>query len=53
MYQTSHHSFQGGPSSAHMPLTQGKPDADKCARRCCWTPYKCAKDRQCDCHKEK
>ncbi len=24
----------------------------RCRRSCCWTPYVCAKNRQCDCHKE-
>ena len=27
-------------------------EAGRCPRNCCWTPYGCAKKRQCDHHRE-
>ncbi|MCO4257385.1 hypothetical protein [Pseudarthrobacter cellobiosi] len=33
-------------------MTKTLPEARRCKRACCWTPYACARQYGCRCHAE-
>jgi len=48
----THHTLRGQVGLAYQPETQAKTYDSKCRKSCCWTPFKCAKDLNCNCHKK-
>jgi hypothetical protein len=36
----------------YTPTTRPVTVQQPCRKSCCWTPYVCAKNRACDCHKD-